>query len=292
MKKRTCVMMLLLAAAASAAWAAPSEGGLLSYKLTGSWAGISGGDYNDRILGENGYLKANSTSMSGAYEELKRGLGFQVEVILPLSRRLGVGFGGGYYRIRSEGTVSYSGVFDGAAFEVESTLIPRISVLPFFVNLHCQFELGSKLQLDAYAGPLFQIVQFNAEIPSTSTILSTVETITFTATKTSLGAQAGLGLAYRILKSISIVADAFYRTGSVSNLTGNWTQVGTNDDGEIAGSSDSYYLWGFDTTASGTFSRAGFYDKDGPTDAGISNIKKAEISLNGLTFQAGLRINF
>ncbi|MCX6561044.1 MAG: hypothetical protein NTZ26_11115 [Candidatus Aminicenantes bacterium] len=285
--KKTIGFALILAALA-----APAFPQLLSYKLTGNLAGISGGDYNDRILGENAYLRANSTSMMGAFEELRNGFGFQAEVILPLGRRFGVGVGGGYFRVRSEGSVSYKGISNGTAYDATSTLIPRLSIMPFFVNLHYQFELGSNLTLDAYAGPLFEIVQFNVENPTTMTILNTSQTVTFTASQTSLGAQGGLGLAYRVLKSVSIVADALYRTGKVSDLFGNWTMVGANDAGTIAGSSAEYYLWAFNSTTGGTFPRAGYFDKNGPTDADAAGAKKAEISLNGLSFQAGVRFSF
>ncbi len=286
------IVAAVFAAAAPHASAAPAERRLLVYKLTGNLAGVAGGDYNDRILGENTYLRATSTSMMGAYEELKTGLGFQFEVMLPLGRRLAVGVGGGYYRIRSEGTIDYSGTSDGTPFDATSTLIPRLSIMPFFINLHYQVELGPKLILDAYAGPLFQIVQYNVENPSTSTLLNTVQTVTFTASATSLGVQGGLGASYGLLKGVAVVADLLYRTGSVTDLFGNWAKVGTSDAGTIAGSSAEYYLWGFDSTAGGTHARAGYYDKDGPTEAGAANFSKATIALNGLTFQAGVRISF
>jgi hypothetical protein len=290
--KKTALFALIVLAGTAALAAAPADKPLLSYKLTGLWPGIGGGEYNDCIVGENGYLKAASTSMSGAYEELGRGLGFQIEVILPLGGSLGVGVGGGYYRIRSEGTVQYAGIAEDVAFNVESTLVSRLSVLPFFLNLHFTRALGPRLTLDAFAGPLFQIVQFNADNPSTSTLLQTEQTVTFTATKTSLGAQAGLGVSYRLLKSISLVLDALYRTGQVTDLKGNWARVGSDSSGTIAGSSDAYYLWAYDMAAGGTHQRAWFFGENGPDVAGAANARKAAIGLSGLSAQAGVRISF
>ncbi len=285
------ILAAVCAATVPAASAAPADKPLLSYKLTGLWPGISGGEYNDCILGENDYLRAASTSMSGAYEELGRGLGFQIEVILPLGRSLGVGVGGGYYRIRSEGTVTYAGLADDVAFSAESTLVSRLSVLPFFLNLHYTRDLGPRLTLDAFAGPLFQIVQFNADNPSTSTLLQTEQTVTFTATKTSLGLQAGLGASYRLIKGVSLVLDAIFRTGKVADLKGNWTRVGTDANGAIAGSSDAYYLWAYDMTAGGTYQRAWFFGEGGPDAAGAANARKAAVGISGLTFQAGVRLS-
>lgn len=290
--KKTALFALIILAGAAALAAAPADKPLVSYKLTGLWPGISGGEYNDCILGENGYLKAVSSSMNGAYEELGRGLGFQIEVILPLGRSLGVGVGGGYYRIRSEGTVQYAGIVGDIAFNAESTLVSRLSVLPFFLNLHYTRTLGPRLTLDAFAGPLFQIVQFNADNPSTTTLLQAEQTITFTATKTSLGLQAGLGASYRLFKGISLVLDAIYRTGKVTDLKGNWTQVGADANGAFAGSSDAYYLWAYDLAAGGTYQRAWFFGENGPNVAGAANARKAAIGLSGLSAQAGLRISF
>ncbi len=292
MRNTARLAIIALLAAAAALPAAAGDKTLVSYKLAGLWPGITGGEYNDCLAGENAYLRAVSSSMSGGYEPLGRGLGFQIEVILPLGRSFGVGVGGGSYRIRGEGTISYAGLSDGTAFTAESTLVSRLSVLPFFANLHYTRTLGSRLTLDAFAGPLFQIVQFNADNPFSTTLEATEQTTTFTATKTSLGIQAGVGAAYRLTGAFSFIFDAIYRTGRVSDLKGNWTQVGSSGGGDIAGSSDAYYLWAYDMAAGGTYQRAWFFGEAGPAAEGASNAHKAALSLNGLNGQAGRRLSF
>jgi len=262
------------------------------YKLSGSLSWVSGGDYNDRIQGENRYIRETSTSSTGALEELKNGLGFRGELIFALSSRFGIGIGGGYYRVAGQGTLTSRGVLDGVEFEDSSTLKPRVSVLPFFLNLHSTFELTKGLELDVYAGPLFQIVQFNVENITSSTILAASQTVTFTASTVSVGVQGGLSLIYGLTGGISILIDGWFRTGSISDLTGNWTKVGSSSAGTIAGSSDAYFLWAFDTISGSTYPRVGYFDKNGPLGEGVSGVKKADILLNGLSLSAGIKFGF
>lgn len=264
----------------------------VTYKLSGNLSWVSGGDYNDRIQGENRFLRETSTSSTGALEELKSGLGFRGELIFALSSRFGIGIGGGYYRVATEGMLTGRGVLDGVEYEDSSTLKPRVSVLPFFLNLHSTFKLTRGLELDVYAGPLFQIVQFNVENFTTSTILAASQTVTFTASTVSVGLQGGLSLIYGLTRGISVVVDGWFRTGSISDLTGNWTKVGSSSEGAIAGSSDAYFLWAYDTTNGSTYPRVGYFDKDGPTGDGISGVKKADILLTGLSLSAGIKFGF
>jgi hypothetical protein len=239
------------------------------------------------------YIRGTSLTSSGAFGELGRGPGFQAEIIVAAGKRLSVGMGGGYYVIRNEGSMTWTGELDGKPFDASATIIPRLSVIPFFLNIHYTVRLTPGLSLDLFAGPVFQIVQFNVENPSATTVLDANQVVTFTASKTSGGGQGGLGLNLRLFRGIELVADAFYRSGSVADLKGNWVKVGTSSLGAIAGSSAEYFLWAYDQTQEGTtYPRAGYFDLNGPTGDSISGIKKVEIDLGGLSFSAGIKINF
>ena len=286
--KRTVFSLLLILSTAALA---PAQ--IVSYKLTGTAVSVDGGDYNSRILGEIAYIRGTSLTSSGAFGELGRGPGFQAEIIVAAGKRLSVGMGGGYYVIRKEGSMTWTGELDGKPFDASATIIPRLSVIPFFLNIHYTVRLTPGLSLDLFAGPVFQIVQFNVENPSATTVLDTNQVVTFTASKTSGGGQGGLGLNLRLFRGIELVADAFYRSGSVADLKGNWVKVGTSSLGAIAGSSAEYFLWAYDQTQEGTtYPRAGYFDLNGPTGDSISGIKKVEIDLGGLSFSAGIKINF
>lgn len=287
MKRTVLGVVLTLAAAALA----PAQ--IVSYKLTGIMASVGGGDYNARIVGETAFIQGTSLSSAGAFGELGRGPGLQAEIIVAAGKRLSVGMGGGYYHIQKKGSMTWSGEIDGKLFDASATLLPRLSVIPFFLNIHYAFRLTPGLTLDLFAGPVFQIVQFNIENPSATTILNANQVVTFTASKTTGGGQGGLGLNLRLFRGIELVADAFYRSGSVADLKGNWTQVGTSSVGPISGSSAEYFLWAYNVTQDGaTYSRTGYFDQNGPTGGSVSGVKKAEIDLGGVGFSAGIKVNF
>jgi opacity protein-like surface antigen len=265
----------------------------VSFKLTGGLAWINGDDYNSGIVGENKYIKDTTQTMSGAYEMLKNGLNFQFEIINYLNPRLGIGIGGGYYRLANESRVTSQGVLSDVPFETESTYKARISVIPFFLNFHYIARLTTKTSLDIYAGPLFQIVQFNFENPSTTSILSTEHTVTFTASKTSLGLQGGLGLNYEISSGVALIAEACYRQGKIWNIMGNWADLGNSASGPISQSSSEYYMWAYDDVVQGKANqRIGFFDANGPVGDSLSGARKTGINLSGLTALAGVKFSF
>ncbi len=265
---------------------------LVTFKLTGGLAWIDGDDYNRGIVGENKHVRGTAETTSGAFKELNRGMNFLAEVIVHLNSHLGIGFGGGYYRLSNESTVRSQGVLEDIPFDSTSTYKPSLSSIPLFVNLHYMTRAVSRLGFDIYAGPLFQVVQFSFENPSTTTVLSASQTVTYTASVTTLGALAGFGLSFRIFPGIALTAEGSYRYGKVSNLKGNWAVIGTSDSGPFNKSSAEYYLWVYDDNSGGTYTRIGFFDVNGPAGDTVSGMRKADINLSGFTATAGLRIYF
>ena len=286
MRKAILAISLLLIATASA------QPQLVSFKLTGGLSWINGDDYNRGIAGENRYLKDTSVAMTGSYKELKNGLSFQAEIIVNASKHLAVGFGGGYYHLGNEGTVKVQGVLSGVPFDSESTYKPSLSVIPLFVNLHYLAKLGSKLDLNIFAGPLFQVVQFNFTNGSTMSISSVTQTLTYRSSKTTLGGQAGLGLNFKIFKGVALVVEGCYRYAKISNLMGNWAVIGNSASGPINKSSAEYYLWAYNDTSGGGYPRIDYFNNKGPTGGSVSGARKADINLSGITATGGIKFSF
>ena len=286
MRKGILSLALILIAAALAY---PQQ---VSFKLAGGLSWINGNDFNSALPGEYNLIKASSATTSGTFKNLTSGPHFQAELITHISPRVAIGLGGGYYRISSQGVVSSTGLSADGPYSATSTFSPQVSVIPFFVNVHYFADLAPKIKLDVYAGPVFSIVQAHIENPQTSTILSTSVSETFSASSTSLGGQAGLGLGYRLGAHISLIVDASYHLAKTTDLVGNWVKNVNSDTGFTSTSSDSYYLWTYDYTQGGTYSRIGFFDVNGPTGDGISRAKKASIDISGIQLSAGVRISF
>jgi hypothetical protein len=265
---------------------------LVSFKLTGGLSWIDGGDYNKGIAGENRYIKDTSSAMTGSYKELNNGLNVLAEVIVNASKHLAVGFGGGYYRIGNESTVSIQGVQSGVPFESGSISKPSLSVIPMFLNLHYLMRLGSKLDLDVFAGPLFQVVQFNFTDRSTMSISSVSQTLTFRSSTTSLGVQAGLGVNFKIFPGVALFVESGYRYAKISNLMGNWAVIGDSAAGPINKSSAEYFFWTYHDTSGSGYPRIDYFDNNGPTGGSVSGARKADINLSGITASCGIRYSF
>jgi len=265
----------------------------VSLKLTGGPAWIDGNDYNSGIAGENEYLEDTSFAMSGEYGLLKSGPTVQFEIINSLNRWMGIGFGGGWYQMENESQVMTQSMFSDVPVDYQSTYKAKVSVIPFFLNFHCLVGVSTKTKLDFYAGPLFQIVQFNFENPSTTSLLSIRRTITFTASQISLGLQGGLGIYYKIASGVALTVEACYRYGKVRNIKGNWSDLGISDSGPIAKTSSDYYMWDYNFAAeTGAYQMIGFFSKDAPAGESISGARKAEVNLSGLTAIAGVEFSF
>ena len=285
MKKGALALALILAAAVLA----PAQ--QVSFKLMGGFSWINGSDYNDGIAGDFALIRATSTTVSGSFANLTNGAHFQAELITHINGWLAVGLGGGYYRVSNTSKVSYAGLAaDGTTYSATSTLSPQISVIPFFLNVHYFAALSPKLKLDIYAGPVFFIVQTHIENPGTLTSANTSTLELFTASASTLGAQAGVGLAYQLSRRFHVIADASYHLGSYTDIQGNWVKNTTSDAGFTSLSSDSYYMWTY--TQNGSYAQYGFAGTAGPTGDGISNARHTKIDISGLVISAGVRISF
>lgn len=263
----------------------------VSFKLAGGLAWINGDDYNKGIAGENQYIKDTALSMSGAYGELKSGLEFQAEIINYLNPSLGIGFGGGYFRTSTESKVASHGLLVDVPFDNESTYKSRVSVIPFFLNFHYLLRLAPKWKLDLFAGPAFNIVQFNFENPSATPTFSTTETVAFTGSIAALGLQGGVGLNFEITPNIALVADGYFRYGKVSNIKGNWSDIVSSPSGTTIKSNSEYYLWYYDYAQSSSYSLIGFYDTNGPAGSSVSGARKADINLSGFIVIGGIKLS-
>lgn len=263
----------------------------VSLKLTGGLTWVNGGDYNLGLSGENRLLGDTLSAMSGAYQPLNNGFHGQVEIMHNLNPHLAVGLGGGYYRVSREGRVTGNGLVLGIPFSLDSTVTAKVSVIPFFINLHYLTRLASRLSLDLFAGPVFEVVQFNFQNSSTTTLLSAQTTETFTASQTAFGGQAGLGLDFEIIKGVSIAAEGLYRYAKITDLQGNWALLGTSSLGPVNKTSSVSDMWFYRLTAGSTYDQFGFFDTV-PQGASISGARRAEIDLSGFTATAGVKFSF
>jgi hypothetical protein len=263
----------------------------VSLKLTGGLTWINGGDYNLGLSGQNRLLGDTLSSLSGAYLPLNNGFHGQVEIIHNLNPHLAVGLGGGYYRVSREGRVTGGGLILGVPFSLDSAVTAKVSVIPFFINLHYLALVVSRLSLDVFAGPVFNVVQFNYVNASSTTLLAAQTTETFTASHTAVGGQAGVGLNFEIIKGVSFVAEGCYRYAKVKDFQGNWSRLGTSSLGPVSQTSSVSDMWFYRLNVGSTYDQFGFFDSI-PQGSSISGARRAEIDLSGFNASAGFKFSF
>jgi len=288
MKKTT---RLLSAAALIAAVALPAFAQeQVSFKLLGGLAWIQGDDYNKGVLGQTQYAGDTSASVTGSYKELKNGGDLQFEIVNYWGPHLGVGVGGGFYRLTNTSGISGAAPASDPTYEFASSFTPKISAIPLYVNVHYRMRLAPRVGLDVFAGPVFQVVEFNFKREATSSLDSLSETETFNASRASLGAQAGLTCEVRLFRGVSLVMEGLYRAAKISKIEGNWfLSTTTASSGTTTTSDDAYSLWIYRDATGGGSDRIGFFDADGPTGETISNARRAEIKLSGPALMIGFK---
>ena len=263
----------------------------IAFKLTGGLVLVQGDDYNKGIAGANRIL-TDIPTLSGGYKELRTGRGLTLEIINYWGPHFGVGIGGGFYETSNESGIS--GQLQGAdgPYAYASQYFPKVSAIPFFLNLHYRTRLTTRLGLDVFAGPVFQIIQFGFRRQETAAedVLSEVET--FKASANDLGAQAGIDLNVHITRGLSLVAGGSFRAAKISNFQGNWLLSTTTSSGTVTNTSSAYYFWLYDFVGNGITPHFGFFDANGPIGTAISGARKGELNLTGFQASIGISLGF
>jgi hypothetical protein len=291
-RERIRMIKLARIAACVLAAAVLSPAQEISFKLMGGLAMIQADDYNAGAAGAVRLLRDSASSVSGDYGRMRGGPNFQAEIITHWGRRIAVGIGGGLYEIRANGRITSRSDSESGPATVETRLTPKISVLPFYLNLYYKIRLSDRVGLDIFAGPVFEVVQFSSNRQTTSTQNALVESETYRASQIALGGQAGLGLSVKISPGLALIADGLYRYAKAANFSGNWALNSSSDTGAVTLSSAESFFWLYDSTQDGVYSLTGFFDAAGPTGEWISGARKAEFDLSGLTASAGIKISF
>ena len=262
----------------------------VAFKLLGGLAWVQGDDYNTGVLGAYRLAKDTSDSLTGGYGQLSRGWILQAEIVNYWGSHVGVGIGGGFYRVSGTSGLTGTASVPDPTYQFTSVYTPKISVIPFFINLHYKFPVTERIGVDVFAGPVFQVAQFGFRREATSSLNSLSELETFNASDTALGLQGGLTLSFRIVRGVTLIAEGLYRSGKVSNIKGNWFLNSTTSSGTVTTSSSAYYLWSYDFTSGGTvYPQIGYFDANGPTGQGVSNPRKAGLNLSGPSVMIGFK---
>lgn len=258
-------------------------------KLDGGLGYASGGDLAAGIRGQSAFM-AYEFQTASAFRVPKSGLNLAGELVFYPWTHFGIGIGGGYFQTAKQSSVSYT----YGDLEVQETIKPKIRAIPAALNLHWNVFLTSWLHLDVSGGAGLYSTTLNWDYQNTYSVgdISGGEHYTFTATKTALGYQGGLGLEYIVSSRLAVVLSVLGRAASIGPFSkGAWTDQWTGTSVPPDASGNDHSFWHYDWNAdSQTFAQIAFQAGLPTGSPSISNARTAKIDLNGFTATIGFRL--
>ena len=270
----------------------------LALKLSGDMIRASGGDIASGLSGMTGYLRDQYAGSSGGFAAPQSAPGMSGEIILYLSKTIGLGFGAGYFRMSRSGTVTYAADFVSA----EEKLTPRLDVVPLALNLHFLVPLSSKLRLDLSAGIAGYLATLDwsyrtairmALPEDAGRVFRGTDDFAFRSGRAfGYGLEGGAALEYELFPGMSLTLRAAGRFASVGEFKGTWTEEAQGDFWDFSDSGTDANLWAYDWTVRGSTYAQLLAQKESPAGATVTNVRKAKWNLSGYTASAGIKIGF
>lgn len=259
----------------------------LSFRFYGGMIHVMSKDLSSTVEASNELLDLYDPGHTGYFEKLCCGTNFGGEVIYQISPNIGVGVGIELIRLRNESNLSYD-----MGVPLVQTTTYGINAFPIMLNVHYYVPVTSLLNayITVGAGVYFMDLDFKADSLWDFVAFGEGNQIyTFQSNQGTLGFQAQWGIEVFVSKNISFLIGGTGRLAKYTDIKGDWTTkdyypaVGNFDD-----SGSNHYFWYYEESIFGkNYPQINFGD-NAPT--GVTNARKGEINLSGLSFTAGIKI--
>jgi opacity protein-like surface antigen len=265
-----------------------------SLKLAGGSGTFSGGDMNDFFSDFN--LQAERTAellglaLDGTIEDLNWGPEFEVEFIAHLSKNLALGLGVGYIYRKNESAVELNIL---NVFSQSVMVNPKLTAVPITLNVYYNLPVATNLDIIAKAGLGYYFGSGQYEIREESHLLGLTsywEIDAGTATSKGFGFQGGIGIEYKLSKSVALILEG---NGRYANLDG-WKGENkfTNSTGQSSTESVDWFYFEELDDVTGSYYRNLFISETAPGGPGTRNVRQANISYSGISLRLGIKISF
>jgi hypothetical protein len=289
-------VFLVMCLLSGPALAIASGGGVeLSLKVRGGLSYLSAGDVNTGSGGFFDYVKllaANSTgwTTSGDYSPLHLGYDFGADIIIQLSRNIGVGIGAGYLRSSKTSVMTVS-TPDG---DLKITGTPTLSAIPMRIGVFFIHPLGQRLSFTADAGMTYYAARkFEATLRIDEPAPNYWVTQSISASKSrfsdNLGFQASLGFEYKISQKMGFFLEAAGRFARLKNFK-SVTATSASSDSSTETVQGKIYLEK-NTYPEGTWTMF-VVSSDPPVPDLNTTYSEPKFDLSGFCIQTGIHIRF
>jgi len=264
-----------------------------SLKITGGYGTMAVGDFNT-VVEDLDSLYTYTVSLmgytkDGALKKLNYGIELEGEIIMKLPGNFGLGIGTGYY-LRSKN--SEFSIEDVAFGEVNVSIQPEFTAIP--ITLTFYYFLPSKslvnLYLNGGVGYYFG--------KSIFTLRQDLEFVGFPpewiegrleAKDQGFGFHGGVGLEFNVISKVAF----FIEGNGIYCKLKSWEGDAITEDSFGFSDEDSGTVWYYEDDMGLDRLYAQFIiSEDKPDWGGISNVRKLEWNLSGLSLRVGIRIKF
>jgi len=256
----------------------------VAFWLGGRHAAV--GDLNDGAKGLARYYESRLGAFGdGEVEAIHFGYLLGAEVRIPLSSQLALSLGAEY----SSGEATSSVAFKEGSSEALYSTKPWLRTTPISLALlyYPLRFLYVKAGLDYTFARCAYFYRFSTPDPYEQSEFW--QSWTGEASSSGFGYQLGLGLEWPVGSRISLLAEAAFRQGRLGDLEGeDFYQESTKYQSRERGT-----LYRIQATAGGPeiFPLVFIRDRE-PTEAGVLDVRKAELDLSGYSLRLGLKVRF
>jgi hypothetical protein len=257
-------------------------------RITGGCFPLMRNDINDHLQSYNDYYNDTTVTVGSEFEMIKMGMDFSGEILVSFMPNFSIGIGAGYISAGKETTLELSDTM----YSADYTYNPKFSVIPITLSLYYEIPIGSSIQvvLNAGLGYYLGTVNFDHIYFGDVGSYTYEESYIWSARSNAMGFHGGIDLELGIARNVALVVGAKGRYAKLTDLTGDEDYEYTTSFGYSSSSTyEDMTLWYY------------IYDEElplaelwenKPTGMYVSDARKAEVNLSGLTFLAGIKISF
>ncbi|MBD3414890.1 MAG: hypothetical protein GF421_10725 [Candidatus Aminicenantes bacterium] len=263
-------------------------------RLMGGASLLMQNDVNDAFQGTNDLIDdIPIVSADSEFEPINMSLDFSGEILINFMSNFGIGIGAGYITAGKESIVGLEMMMFGSE---EQTVHPQFSAVPITFSLYYGIPVGSMMEvvLNAGLGYYLGSVKYDVFTEGTSLGISYETSDTWSAQSNAFGFHGGLNLEFGFSPNMAFVIGARGRYAKFTDLTGDleweysdswgWSDSGTERDQTLWFGNQEMY--------GGQEYPQVILSDTKPTGSWWSDVRKAEVNLSGIVFQAGIKLIF
>jgi len=266
----------------------------LVLRLYGGFSQAEAGDLNEGLDGYFEILELYSAlgfgSTTGGYNRLRTGYNFGADLILQVTRHIGIGIGAGYMRFSQSSLLTWSVEPE----TIETSVAPTLSAVPIRAGVFLTLPLGKRLNLTADGGvAAYAALKLDWQQRLAYSDGDWVEwsvSASRNAPFDNIGFQGSLGLEYMVSQKVGLFVEALGRYARFKNFE-KATAVGKSNAGDSETIEGRIYLETY-TFDEGSWSQFTVEETPPISDSPSYVYTEPKIDLSGISIQAGFRIRF